>query len=221
MTGWNEARLREAGRPYRCIHAHPWNHATYYPGAEQMTLKLLFDPVDGTILGAQAVGGSGVDKRIDILATAMSAGLRAPALADLELAYAPPFSSAKDPVNMLGYMSENILSGECDVVEPDEVDGLVAAGWTLLDVRTPAEFRAGTIPGAVTAPLDDLRRDVTDLGTGPFLVFCQVGQRGHTATELLHELGLEARNLDGGITTWRAARAARDGSARPLVGPTT
>ena len=157
-------RLREAGRPYRCIHAHPWNHATYYPGAEQMTLKLLFDPVDGTILGAQAVGGAGVDKRIDMLATAMSAGLRPPALADLELAYAPPFSSAKDPVNMLGYMSENILSGECDVVEPDEVDGLVAAGWTLLDVRTPAEYRAGTIPGAVTAPLDDLRRDLTDLG---------------------------------------------------------
>ena len=138
MTGWNEARLLAAGRPYRCIHAHPWNHATYYPGAEQMALKLLFDPSDGTILGAQAVGGAGVDKRIDVLATAMSAGLKAPDLADLELAYAPPFSSAKDPVNMLGYMSENILSGECDVVEPGEVGALVAGGWTLLDVRTAA-----------------------------------------------------------------------------------
>jgi NADPH-dependent 2,4-dienoyl-CoA reductase/sulfur reductase-like enzyme/rhodanese-related sulfurtransferase len=219
MTGWNEARLRAAGRPYRCIHAHPWNHATYYPGAEQMTLKLLFDPSDGAILGAQAVGGSGVDKRIDVLATAMSAGLRAPALADLELAYAPPFSSAKDPVNMLGYMSENILSGECDVVEPGEVAGLVAGGWTLLDVRTPDEHRAGTIPGAVNAPLDDLRSHATSLGTGPFLVFCQVGQRGHTATELLHELGLEARNLDGGLATWRAAEAARTGSPRSLVRP--
>ena len=92
---------------------------------------------------------------------------------------------------MLGYMSENILSGECDVVEPGEVADLVAAGWTLLDVRTPDEFRAGTIPGAVTAPLDDLRDDLASLGTGPFLVFCQVGQRGHTATELLHELGVE------------------------------
>jgi len=221
MTGWNEARLRAAARPYRCIHAHPWNHATYYPGAEQMTLKLLFDPFDGTILGAQAVGGSGVDKRIDILATAMSAGLGAPDLADLELAYAPPFSSAKDPVNMLGYMSENILSGECDVVEPDEVADLVAAGWTLLDVRTPGEYRAGTIPGAVSAPLDDLRRDLTSFGSGPFLVFCQVGQRGHTATELLHELGLEARNFDGGVTTWRAAEAARSESARSLVRPTS
>jgi NADPH-dependent 2,4-dienoyl-CoA reductase/sulfur reductase-like enzyme/rhodanese-related sulfurtransferase len=219
MTGWNEARLRAVGRPYRCIHAHPWNHATYYPGAEQMTLKLLFDPLDGTILGAQAVGGSGVDKRIDILATAMSAGTQAPALADLELAYAPPFSSAKDPVNMLGYMSENILSGECDVVEATEVESLVAAGWTLLDVRTLDEFRAGSIPGAVHAPLDDLRRDLPTLGPGPFLVFCQVGQRGHTATELLHESGLEARNLDGGLATWRAAEAARTASARSLVRP--
>ncbi len=217
MTGWNEVRLQAAGRPYRCIHAHPWNHATYYPGAEQMALKLLFDPSDGTILGAQAVGGAGVDKRIDVLATAMSAGLKAPELADLELAYAPPFSSAKDPVNMLGYMSENILSGECDVVEADEVAALASTGWTLLDVRTPAEFARGTIDGAVNAPLDDLRRDLADLGAGPFLVFCQVGQRGHTATELLHELGVEARNLDGGFTTWQAAEAARRGSARARV----
>ena len=219
MTGWNESRLRAAGRPYRIVRSHPWNHATYYPGAEQMSLQLLFDPVDGTVLGAQAVGGSGVDKRIDVLATAMSAGLRAPELADLELAYAPPFSSAKDPVNMLGYMAENILSGECDVVEPDEVAPLAASGWTLLDVRTPAEFASGSIPGAVNAPLDDLRGDLATLGPGPFLVFCQVGQRGHTATELLHELGRTARNLDGGITTWRAAEAATSGSARALVRP--
>ncbi len=102
------------------------SHATYYPGAEPMSLKLLFDPDDGTILGAQAVGGAGVDKRIDVLATAMAAGLPADALADLELAYAPPFSSAKDPVNMLGYMAENVLSGECDVVEPDELDDVLA-----------------------------------------------------------------------------------------------
>ena len=220
MTGWNETRLRNEGRPYQAIHAHPWNHATYYPGAEQMSLKLLFDPVDGTILGAQAVGGSGVDKRIDVLATAMAAGIRAPQLADLDLAYAPPFSSAKDPVNMLGYMSENILSGECDVVGPDEVSGLRDSGWTLLDVRTPAEFAIDSIPGAVSAPLDDLRTDLHNgLGTGPFLVFCQVGQRGHTATELLHELGYRARNLDGGIATWRAAEAARTGTAATLVTP--
>ena len=211
MTGWNETRLRAAGRPYRCIHSHPMNHASYYPGAEQMTLKLLFDPFDGTILGAQAVGGAGVDKRIDILATAMTAGLRAPALADLELAYAPPFSSAKDPVNMLGYMAENILSGECDVIEPAELAGVVASGWTLLDVRTAGECARGRIPGSVVAPLDSLREDLATLGPGPFAIYCQVGQRGHTATELLHELGYRARNLDGGYATWLAAEAARTG----------
>ncbi len=219
MTGWNEARLRAAGRAYRCIHAHPMNHASYYPGAQQMALKLLFDPVDGTILGAQAVGGDGVDKRIDVLATAMSAGLTAPALADLELAYAPPFSSAKDPVNMLGYMSENILSGECDVIEPYELADVVASGWTLLDVRTPTEFAAGAIPGSVPAPLDSLRQDLPSLGTGPFAVYCQVGQRGHTATELLHELSIDARNLDGGYLTWRAAEAARTRDPGSLVRP--
>ena len=219
MTGWNEARLRAVGRPYRCIHAHPMNHASYYPGAQQMALKLLFDPVDGTILGAQAVGGDGVDKRIDILATAMSAGLRAPALADLELAYAPPFSSAKDPVNMLGYMSENILSGECDVIEPDELADVLASGWTLLDVRTPGEWERGVIPGAVRSTLDTLRRDLPSLGPGPFAVYCQVGQRGHTATELLHDLGIDARNLDGGYLTWCAAEAARAGDPGALVRP--
>ena len=147
LTGWNESRLRAAGRQYRVIHSHPMSHAGYYPGAEPMSLKLLFDPDDGVILGAQAVGGSGVDKRIDVLATAMTAGLRADALADLELAYAPPFSSAKDPVNMLGYMAENLMSGECDVVEADELAGLVATGWKLLDVRTEDEHERGSIPG--------------------------------------------------------------------------
>ena len=217
MTGWNETRLRAAGRPYRCIHSHPMNHATYYPGAEQMALKLLFDPVDGTILGAQAVGGAGVDKRIDVLAIALSAGLRAPELADLELAYAPPFSSAKDPVNMLGYMAENVLSGECDVIEPAELDAVLASGSTLLDVRTPAEYDRGTIPGAVRAPLDTLRQDLPSLGPGPFAVFCQVGQRGHTATTLLQELSVGARNLDGGYTTWLAYEAARAGDPGRLV----
>ncbi len=219
MTGWNEARLRAAGRPYRAIHSHPMNHASYYPGAEQMSIKLLFDPIDGMILGAQAVGGSGVDKRIDVLATAVTAGLAAPALADLELAYAPPFSSAKDPVNMLGYMAENILSGECDVIEPDELADLADAGWTVLDVRTAAEHAAGAIPDSVSAPLDNLRQSLPSLGRGPFAVYCQVGQRGHTATELLHELGFEARNLDGGYKTWMAADAARAGDAGRLVTP--
>ena len=221
MTGWNAARLRAAGRPFRRVHSHPMSHATYYPGAQQMALELLFDPEDGTILGAQAVGGDGVDKRIDILATAMAAGVTAPELADLELAYAPPFSSAKDPVNMLGYMAENVLSGECDVVEPEELAGLLDDGWTVLDVRTPAEFSEGSIPGSVSAPLDSLRDLLADIGAGPFVVTCRVGQRGHTATALLHERGVVARNLDGGILTWLAAEAARTGDTtdvRSLLG---
>ncbi len=216
MTGWNERRLKAAGRPYRCVHSHPMSHATYYPGAEPMALKLIFDPVDGTILGAQAVGGSGVDKRIDVIATAMSAGITAPALADLELAYAPPFSSAKDPVNMLGYMSENVLSGECDVVQAHEVADLVASGWTLVDVRTPAEHRSGAIPGSINVQLDELRERVASMGHGPLLVYCQVGQRGHTATALLHDLGISARNLDGGYKTWVAADAAATGDLSAL-----
>jgi NADPH-dependent 2,4-dienoyl-CoA reductase/sulfur reductase-like enzyme/rhodanese-related sulfurtransferase len=210
MTGWNEKRLCEAGRPHAVIRSHPMNHAGYYPGAEQMSLKLLIDPVTGTILGAQAVGGSGVDKRIDVLATAMTGGLTAPELADLELAYAPPFSSAKDPVNMLGYMAENLVSGGCDTVEADEVGALLDAGWTLLDVRSEGENRRGTVDGAVLAPLDELRERLPELGPGPFVVTCQVGQRGHTATALLRDLGIRARNLDGGYQSWKAWRAATE-----------
>ncbi len=217
LTGWNEKRLRGVGRRYRVVRSHPLSHAGYYPGAQPMSIKLLFDPDDGTILGAQAVGGEGVDKRIDILATAMAGGIRAEFLADLELAYAPPFSSAKDPVNMLGYMAENIRSGECDVVEPDEIDDLLASGWSLLDVRSPAEYAHGSIPGSVNASLDTLREDLPQLGSGPFVVYCEVGQRGHTATTLLHELGIGARNLDGGYRTWVAADAARCGEASRLV----
>ena len=206
-TGWNEKRLRAEGRRYRAIHSHPMNHAGYYPGAQPMSLKLLFDPDDGTILGAQAVGGDGVDKRIDIIATAITGGITADELADLELAYAPPFSSAKDPVNMLGYMAENVLSGACDVVEFDELSRLSGEGWTVVDVRTPEEHRRGAIPGSVNLPLDQLREELDD-AKGPFVVYCEVGQRGHTATSLLHELGIEARNLDGGYRTWIAADAA-------------
>ncbi len=218
MTGWNEKRLRAAGRRFRAIHSHPMSHAGYYPGAQQMSLKLLFDPDDGAILGAQAVGGEGVDKRIDVLATAMTAGIAAESLADLELAYAPPFSSAKDPVNMLGYMAENIRNGECDVVEPDELESLIAAGWQLIDVRSAAENARGSIPDSILAPLDTLRDELAKLGGGPFVVYCEVGQRGHTATSLMQELGLEARNLDGGYRTWLAADAARRGEPRLLAG---
>jgi len=211
-TGWNERRLREAGRRFRAIHSHPFDHATYYPGATRMAAKLLFDPDDGTILGAQIVGRNGVDKRIDVIATAMAGGLTADRLADLELAYAPPFSSAKDPVNLLGYMAENVLSGACDVVRPDELDGLVEQGWLVVDVRNRDEHAMGSIPGSANIPLDELRDHLDEIGAGPVLVYCEVGQRGHTATTLLGELGVRARNLDGGFKTWTADHRARCGA---------
>ncbi len=216
-VGWSERRLRAAGRPYRCIHSHPFDHATYYPGATRMAAKLIFDPGDGTILGAQIVGGNGVDKRIDVIATAMAAGMTAGRLADLELAYAPPFSSAKDPVNLLGYMAENVLSGDCDTVAPDELDELVEQGWQVIDVRTDKEHAAGAIPGSQNIPVDTLREHLGTLGGGPIVVYCEVGQRGHTATALLHELGVKARNLDGGYRTWAASMRAR-GRAGTVAG---
>jgi NADPH-dependent 2,4-dienoyl-CoA reductase/sulfur reductase-like enzyme/rhodanese-related sulfurtransferase len=217
-TGWNEKRLLAAGHSYRAIHSHPMSHAGYYPGAQPMSIKLLFDPEVGTILGAQAVGKEGVDKRIDVIATAMTGGITADELADLELAYSPPFSSAKDPVNMLGYMAENIRTGACDVVEYDELPGLTQRGWTLVDVRTNEEHVHRAIPGSINLPLDRLREELDGM-KGPFVVYCEVGQRGHTATSLLHELGIEARNLDGGYLTWVAADAAREQEPLRLAKP--
>ena len=144
-----------------------------------MAAKLIFDPDDGKILGAQIVGRNGVDKRIDVIATAMAAGMTADRLADLELAYAPPFSSAKDPVNLLGYMAENVLSGDCDVVDPRGArrPRRPAAG-SVIDVRTADEHDAGAIPGSENVPLDSVRDHLSTLGTGPFVVYCEVGQRG-------------------------------------------
>ena len=143
-TGWNEKRLKASGRTFTSIHTHPNNHAGYYPDAKQIALKLIFNPESGEILGAQGVGLEGVDKRIDVIATAMRAGLSAPELADLELAYAPPFGSAKDPVNMLGYIAENVSSGLVKTAQWSDVEELQSRGYQLLDVRTPSEFSAGS-----------------------------------------------------------------------------
>ena len=206
-TGWNEKRLTSRKVPFVAIHTHPGSHAGYYPGAEQMALKMLVHPETHMILGAQAVGGQGVDKRIGVLATAMRCDLPAPELADLELAYAPPFGSAKDPVNMLGYIAENLLSGFTKNVQWHQVLDLVDGGSLLLDVRTPAEFAHGALPGALNIPLDDLRERYTELPDVPVIVYCQVGQRGHTATVFLRERGLKAVNLDGGYRTWTASQS--------------
>jgi rhodanese-related sulfurtransferase len=184
------------------IHTHPNSHAGYYPDAKQMALKLLFDPTTGEILGAQGVGIEGVDKRIDVIATAIRGGITAPELADLELAYAPPFGSAKDPVNMLGYISENVISGLLETAQWNQINDFVAKGFDLVDVRTAAEYGRGSIPGAISMPVDEIRDRVSELKNKNILVNCQVGQRGHTATMLLKELGFNAVNLDGGYLTW-------------------
>lgn len=203
-VGWNEKRLRAAGRDVRVIHTHPSSHAGYYPGAEQMALKLLVDPATDEILGAQGVGGEGVDKRIDVIATAMRGGLRASDLADLELAYAPQYGSAKDPINMLGFIADNLRAGTERTVQWHELDALLASGATLVDVRSPQEFAHGAIPGAVNVPVDELRDRLDELPEGPLVVHCRVGLRGHVAARLLAQHGRDVVNLDGGYLTWRA-----------------
>ncbi len=201
-TGWNEKRLATTKRKYKVIHAHPNSHAGYYPDAKQMTLKLIFDSKSGEILGAQGIGIEGVDKRIDVIATAMRGGIKAQELADLELAYAPPFGSAKDPVNMLGYIAENIISGLTKNAQWNQIGEYKNLGYQLLDVRTPGEVDRGAIPGFINIPVDEIRERKDELTHKNVLVTCQVGVRGHTATMLLQELGFNAVNLDGGYLTW-------------------
>jgi NADPH-dependent 2,4-dienoyl-CoA reductase/sulfur reductase-like enzyme/rhodanese-related sulfurtransferase len=203
-TGWNEKRLRAAGRPYRAIHSHPYSHASYYPGADAMSLKLLVDPRTDAILGAQGVGASGVDKRIDVVATALTGGISASELADLELAYAPQFGSAKDPVNMLGYVADNLRNGTTTTLQWHEIESVREEGAVLLDVRTVAEHEQGAIPGSMNIPVDELRGRLGEIPDGPVVVYCAAGVRGHTATRVLVQSGREARNLDGGYTTWFA-----------------
>lgn len=204
-TGWSEKRARAAGRDVRVIHTHPVDHAGYYPGASSMALKLVVDAATDAILGAQGVGEAGVDKRIDIIATAMRGGLTASDLADLELAYAPQFGSAKDPVNMLGMIAENLATGTTRTLQWHELDDALAGGAVLVDVRTTGENAAGAIPGALNIPVDELRERHGELAGRRVVVHCAVGQRGHTAARLLTQLGHDAVNLDGGYRTWSAA----------------
>lgn len=205
--GSTERALRAADRNIRVIHTHPVSHAGYYPGAESLSLKLIVDADTDLILGAQAVGRDGVDKRMDVLATAASAGLTASSLADLELAYAPQYGSAKDPINHLGYVAKNLRDGLSASIQWHEIDAELEAGSLLVDVRTPAEFGRGAIPHAVNIPLDDLRSRLSELGDHRVIVHCQVGQRGHTAVRILAQHGYDAVNLDGGYRTWAAATA--------------
>jgi len=208
-TGYTERVLALQGQAMRVIHTHPVSHAGYYPGASQLAMKLIVDPVTDLILGAQVVGGDGVDKRIDVIATAMSAGLTASDLRDLELSYAPQFASAKDPINMLGYVNENRALGEHSV-QWHEVSQKREAGWVLLDVRTSGEYSQGAIPGSELVTLDELREHVQRFRGKRIIVTCRVGQRGHTAASILSQEGIQVANLDGGYLTWNMGMAATE-----------
>ncbi|GIO97409.1 NADH dehydrogenase [Paenibacillus lautus] len=204
-TGINEKRLKQIGTPYQAIHIHPSSHAGYYPGAYPISLKLLFHPETGQIYGAQAIGADGVDKRIDVMATAIKGNLTVWDLTELELSYAPPYSSAKDPVNYAGYVATNILDGLVETVQWQEIDDLVGNGATLIDVREPKEREAGYIPGSINIPLNDLRSRLKELPENETLyVTCQVGLRGYLAARILTEHGFRVKNLDGGWKTYAA-----------------
>jgi peroxiredoxin family protein/rhodanese-related sulfurtransferase/TusA-related sulfurtransferase len=202
MTGMSEKALKRAGRAYEKVYVHPASHAGYYPGAMQMSLKLLFDPADGKILGAQCVGADGVDKRIDVLAVAIRAGMTVYDLEELELSYAPPFGSAKDPINYAGFVAANLLRKEVQICHASDV---VNPGprQILLDVRTTPEVQQGTIPGSKHIPLDELRNRLTELPKDKEVVaFCQVGLRGYLACRILSQRGIACRNLSGGYKTY-------------------
>jgi rhodanese-related sulfurtransferase len=205
MTGASEKVLRRSQRPFRKIYIHPAHHAGYYPGAEGMSLKLLFDPQSGRILGAQAVGGTGVDKRIDVLAVAIQASLTVYDLEEMELAYAPQYGSAKDPINMAGFVAGGLLRGDHPQVDVESILAAPAAEQPfLLDVRTPQEFASGHISGAVNIPVDDLRPRLGELPRErKIAAYCQVGQRGYLATRILLQAGFAAANVGGGYKTYK------------------
>ena len=208
MTGPSEKSLKRAGRAYRKVYVHANNHADYFPGAEPIALKILFDPEDGRLLGAQAVGGDGVDKRIDVLAVAIQAGMTVYDLEESELAYAPQFGSAKDPINMAGFVASGLIRGDHPQIDVEAVlDTPADRAAFLLDVRTPEEFAQGHIPDALNIPVDELRHRLGEIPRDrEIAAYCQVGQRGQLATRILLQSGFRAANLSGGYKTYRLHR---------------
>ena len=200
VTGLNERAAREAGLDYEKVVLSPMNHAGYYPGGRMMTMKVLYEKGTLRILGAQIVGYEGVDKRVDVIATAMQAGLKVTDLAQLDLAYAPPYASAKDPVNMAGFMAENIEKGLVKQFHWDQVAGLPRDGSvTLLDTRTPMEYSGGCAPGFVNIPVDELRQRLGEIDkTKPVYVMCQSGLRSYLACRILAQNGYDCYNFSGG-----------------------
>jgi len=210
LTGLTEALAKRMEIAHKVIHLHPGSHAGYYPGAETVSLKVLFDPETGKLLGAQGIGRDGVDKRIDVIATAIYAGLTIDDLMNLELSYAPAFGSAKDAINQAGYVGNNIFTGKTESVQFSDLADKMAAGALLVDVRSESENAAGHIPGSVLIPVDTLRQNLDQLKGKEVIVHCAVGQRGHTAVQLLKGHGINAKNLDGGYTTWSQGMDAKN-----------
>lgn len=217
-TGINERTAKSLGLDCDKVVLSPMSHAGYYPGGSVMTMKVLFEKGTLRILGAQIIGRDGVDKRIDVIATAIRAGLKATELTELDLAYAPPYSSAKDPVNMAGYMIENVCDGVLKQWHIEDADSIVSRkDVTLLDVRTPEEFKMGHIEGFLNIPVDELREGLSKLDKGkPVYVICQSGLRSYIASRILAGNGYEAYNFSGGYRFYAAVKGDRACTERSL-----
>lgn len=206
-TGKNEKQLKQMGVDYRSIHLYPANHATYYPGASQISLKVLYAPEYGKLYGAQAVGQEGCDKTIDVIATAIAGGMSVYDLADVELCYAPPFNTAKSAVNYAGYIAENLRDGEAYFDDVAHIEGLVASGATVLDVRGKKEIEKVPLPSTLQIPLPELRKRLHEVpADGPVYVSCMVGLRGHIASRILQQNGIDAINVGGGAKLYTQSK---------------
>lgn len=206
-TGKNEKQLKQMGMDYRSIHLYPANHATYYPGASQISLKVLYAPEDGKLYGAQAVGQEGCDKTIDVIATAIAGDMSVYDLADVELCYAPPFNTAKSAVNYAGYIAENLRDGEAYFDDVAHIEGLVASGATVLDVRGKKEIEKVPLPSTLQIPLPELRKRLHEVpADGPVYVSCMVGLRGHIASRILQQNGIDAINVGGGAKLYTQSK---------------
>lgn len=207
-TGKNEKQLKREGTAYEKVYVHTASHASYYPGAEVVSFKMLFDPQTGKIFGAQAVGKDGIDKRIDVMAVAQRAGMTVEQLQHLELTYAPPFGSAKDVINQAAFVATNLMKGDAKAIHFDEIDNLTA-DQVLLDVRNPMELQnVGYLSDAINIPVDQLRQRMNELPKDKeIVIYCQVGLRGNVAYRQLVNNGFKARNLIGGYRTYLFAKA--------------
>ncbi len=217
-VGCAEGYLKRNSIPFEKVYTHTPNHVGYYPGAAPISVKLIFDPKSGRLLGTQFAGTKGVDRRLDVAASIIRMKGTVADLTRLDLAYAPPFGAAKDVINIAGYVASNVISGDSKIMHWHEVDGVKSdPSWIMLDARTPEEFSLGTIQGAINIPVDELRSRISELKAGKkILSFCQVGLRGYVAERILRQHGFDVRNLSGGYKTYMQAT---DRHSRNITAP--